>query len=101
MAPATVKRDPNVGVIMLSMHCDKTFLVRALAACRQPLHNADVAGKTTCVKCKSVLQLLAEGKSNKEAASLLSVSLYTIETHRSRHSTADIVLYAVRKRINR
>ena len=33
---------------------------------------------------KEVLRLLAEGKSNKEAASLLSVSLYTIETHRSR-----------------
>jgi len=55
---------------------------------------------------KEVLQLLAEGKANKEAASLLSVSLYTVETHRSRlmaklnlHSTADIVLYAVRKRI--
>ena len=55
---------------------------------------------------KEVLQLLAEGKSNKEAASLLNVSLYTVETHRSRlmqklnlHSTADIVLYAVRKRI--
>ena len=55
---------------------------------------------------KEVLQLLAEGKSNKEAAGLLNVSLYTVETHRSRlmqklnlHSTADIVLYAVRKRI--
>ena len=55
---------------------------------------------------KEVLQLLAEGKSNKEAAALLNVSLYTVETHRSRlmaklnlHSTADIVLYAVRKRI--
>ena len=55
---------------------------------------------------KEVLQLLAEGKSNKEAAALLTVSLYTVETHRSRlmaklnlHSTADIVLYAVRKRI--
>jgi two-component system, NarL family, response regulator NreC len=55
---------------------------------------------------KEVLQLLAEGKSNKEAANILSVSLYTVETHRSRimqklnlHSTADIVLYAVRKRI--
>ena len=58
------------------------------------------------VREKEVLQLLAEGKSNKEAASLLNVSLYTVETHRSRlmqklnlHSTADIVLYAVRKRI--
>jgi DNA-binding NarL/FixJ family response regulator len=55
---------------------------------------------------KEVLQLLAEGKSNKEVASLLSLSLYTVETHRSNlmqklnlHSTAEIVLYAVRKKI--
>src|SRR5260370_23559796 len=31
-ASQIVKRDPNVGVTMLSMHCDETFLVRALAA---------------------------------------------------------------------
>jgi two-component system response regulator NreC len=55
---------------------------------------------------KEVLQLLAEGKSNKEAAVALNVGLSTVETHRANlmqklglHSTADIVLYAVRKRI--
>ena len=55
---------------------------------------------------KEVLQLLAEGKSNKEVAALLDLSLYTVETHRSNlmqklglHSTAEIVLYAVRKKI--
>jgi len=55
---------------------------------------------------KEVLQLLAEGKSNKEVASLLGLSVYTVETHRvnlmqrlNLHSTAEIVLYAVRKRI--
>jgi DNA-binding NarL/FixJ family response regulator len=55
---------------------------------------------------KEVLQLLAEGKSNKEAATLLNVSLYTVETHRTHlmqklnlHNTAEIVLYAVRKKI--
>ena len=55
---------------------------------------------------KQVLQLLAEGRSNKEAAAILDVGLSTIETHRSNlmqklnlHSTADIVLYAVRKRL--
>ena len=55
---------------------------------------------------REVLQLIAEGKSNKEAASALFVSPTTIETHRARimdkldlHSTADIVLYAVRKGI--
>ena len=55
---------------------------------------------------REVLQLIAEGKSNKEAAATLFVSPTTIETHRARimdkldlHSTADIVLYAVRKGI--
>jgi DNA-binding NarL/FixJ family response regulator len=55
---------------------------------------------------KEVLQLLAEGKSNKEVASLLNLSVYTVETHRSNlmqrlnlHSTAEIVLYAVHKKI--
>jgi two-component system, NarL family, response regulator NreC len=55
---------------------------------------------------REVLQLIAEGKSNKEAAAALFVSPTTIETHRARimdkldlHSTAEIVLYAVRKGI--
>src|SRR6266478_5083548 len=55
---------------------------------------------------KEILQLLAEGRSNKEVASVLNLSTNTVETHRTRimqkldlHSTADIVLYAVRKRI--
>lgn len=55
---------------------------------------------------KEVLQLLAEGRTNKEVATLLDVGLSTIETHRANlmqklnlHSTAEIVLYAVRKRL--
>jgi DNA-binding NarL/FixJ family response regulator len=55
---------------------------------------------------KEVLQLLAEGRSNKEVATQLTVGLSTIETHRANlmqklnlHSTAEIVLYAVRKGI--
>jgi DNA-binding NarL/FixJ family response regulator len=55
---------------------------------------------------KEVLQLLAEGKSNKEVATILDVSPYTVETHRMHlmqklnlHNTAEIVLYAVRKKI--
>jgi len=53
---------------------------------------------------REVLQLIAEGHSNKEAASLLSISPATVETHRSRifeklgvHNTAELVLYAVRR----
>jgi len=55
---------------------------------------------------KEVLQLLAEGKTNKEVSGLLDLSLYTIETHRTNlmqklglHNTAELVLYAVRKKI--
>ncbi len=55
---------------------------------------------------REILQLLAEGKANKEVANLLNISPTTVETHRghilqklSLHSTADLILYAVRKRI--
>ncbi len=55
---------------------------------------------------REVLQLVAEGKSNKEVASLLGLSLYTVETHRTHilqklnlHSVPDLILYAVRKGI--
>ena len=53
---------------------------------------------------KEVLQILAEGKSNKEVAQLLNLSPHTVDTHRTNlmqklnlHNTAEIVLYAVRK----
>ena len=53
---------------------------------------------------KEVLQLLAEGRSNKDVANLLDLGLSTVETHRKNlmqklnlHNTAEIVLYAVRK----
>lgn len=53
---------------------------------------------------REVFQLVAEGRSNKEVAELLAISLATVETHRSRilekldvHNTAELVLYAVRR----
>lgn len=55
---------------------------------------------------REILQLLAEGRANKEVANLLNISPTTVETHRghilrklSLHGTADLILYAVRKRI--
>ena len=55
---------------------------------------------------KEVLQLLAEGRSNKEVAALLDIGVSTVDTHRMNlmqklnlHSTAEIVLYAVRKKL--
>jgi two-component system response regulator NreC len=53
---------------------------------------------------REILQLLAEGKSNKDVATLLHLSPYTVETHRSNmfqklnlHSSAELILYAIRK----
>jgi DNA-binding CsgD family transcriptional regulator len=53
---------------------------------------------------REVLQLLAEGRSSKDAAGLLNVSLHTLETHRNNifqklnlHSIPELILYAVRK----
>ena len=55
---------------------------------------------------REILQMLAEGKSNKHIATVLDLSLYTVETHRRNlqdklnlHSFAELILYAVRKGI--
>jgi two-component system, NarL family, response regulator NreC len=134
------------GVIILSVHGDESYIMRALAAGARayrlksatdedliPAVRAVASGKpffspaVTAVlvedyirrlqqrgltdsyhlltdREKEVLQLLAEGRSNKEVASLLILGLSTVETHRANlmqklnlHNTAEIVLYAVRK----
>jgi two-component system response regulator NreC len=55
---------------------------------------------------REILQLIAEGRTNKEVAGLLNVSLTTVETHRTHilqklgiHSIPELILYAVRKGI--
>jgi DNA-binding NarL/FixJ family response regulator len=55
---------------------------------------------------RELVQLLVEGKTSKEAATILNVAVKTAETHRSHimlklnlHSIAELVLYAVRNEI--
>lgn len=147
-AAQIAKDDDHVGVIMLSMHADESYILRALDAGAKGFLLKDKAdddieqavrsvadGKPyfspviaqtlledyvrlmrersvqdsyslLTEREREVLQLLAEGKSNKEAAGVLSLSPYTVETHRTNlmqklglHNTAEIVLYAVRKGI--
>jgi DNA-binding NarL/FixJ family response regulator len=146
VAARSQKLDRPPRVIILSMHADESYIIRALAAGAKayllkdatdedllPALRAVASGKpffspaVTSVlvgdyirtlqkrgltdsydlltdREKEVLHLLAEGKSNKEVATLLDVGLSTVETHRANmmqkldlHGTAEIVLYAVRK----
>jgi DNA-binding NarL/FixJ family response regulator len=55
---------------------------------------------------RETLQLLAEGKTNKEVAAILNISVKTVETHRANimlkldlHSVTDLVHYAIRNEI--
>jgi DNA-binding NarL/FixJ family response regulator len=55
---------------------------------------------------REVIQLLAEGKGNKEVADILGISVRTAETHRTNimrkldcHSLSDLVRYAIRNNI--
>lgn len=148
VAARAQKLDRPPAVIILSMHADESYILRALAAGARayllkdatdedllPAIRAVAGGKpffspaVTAVliedymrtlqkrgltdsyhlltdREKEVLHLLAEGRSNKEVATLLDVGLSTVETHRANlmqklnlHNTAEIVLYAVRKGI--
>ena len=143
-----VRKNPHVGVIILSMYSDETYLTRTLAAGAKgyllkesadldlqnavhavaqgkPFFSPAIANTLLAdymrelqqrglqdsydlltEREKEILQLLAEGKSNKDVASMLSLSINTVETYATRilqklnlHSAAEIVLYAVRKRI--
>lgn len=148
VAARAQKLDRPPAVIILSMHADESYIIRALAAGARayllkdatdedllPAIRAVISGKSffspavTAVlvedymrtlqkrgltdsyhlltdREKEVLHLLAEGRSNKEAATLLDLGVSTVETHRANlmqklnlHNTAEIVLYAVRKGI--
>jgi DNA-binding NarL/FixJ family response regulator len=52
---------------------------------------------------REVLQMIAEGKTNKEIANILNLSVYTVEAHRGKvmeklnlHNTGDLVRFAIR-----
>jgi DNA-binding NarL/FixJ family response regulator len=139
---------PDTAVIMLSMHSDESYVLRALGAgARAYLLKDSAAGDLVRAiravgegksffspavskvlledyvrklkrtggedsydllspREREILQLVAEGRSNKEVASLLNLSVYTVETHRARimqklnlKGVPELILYAVRKGI--
>jgi two-component system response regulator NreC len=67
-------------------------------------HNVEDTYELLTTREREVLQLLGEGRSNKEVATILELSLHTVETHRSNilqklnlHTGAELILYAIRK----
>ena len=66
----------------------------------------DVAPIAVTAREREIIQLVAEGRSNKEAASTLGISVKTIEAHRANimrklhlRSVSDLVRYAIRNKI--
>lgn len=143
-----VTEQPATAVIILSMHADESYVMRALKAGARGylLKDSAPADLLTAIQAVSqhksffspkvsrilaedyvrvlkqkggvdsydlltdrereILQLLAEGKANKEVATSLNISPYTVETHRKHileklnlHTPAELILYAVRKGI--
>ena len=143
-----VSKHPTTAVVILSMHADESYVMRALKAGARGYLLKDSAAidlisaihavsqnksffspKVSRILAedyvrvlkqkgavdsydlltsreREILQLLAEGKANKEVATALNISPYTVETHRSHileklnlHNPAELILYAVRKGI--
>lgn len=72
---------------------------------RQRSHSK-MARSTLTPRQRETIQLLAEGKTNKEVAAMLNISIKTVETHRANimlklnlHSVTDLVHYAIRNEI--
>lgn len=145
-AQAISQKLPSARIVMLSMHSDEAYVLRALKAgargyLLKASPEADVIAAIRAVAAgnayfspgitrllveeyvmearrrgvedsydllstreKEILHLLASGKSNKEIAELLFISVATVETHRNNvfqklqlHNLAELILYAVRK----
>jgi two-component system, NarL family, response regulator NreC len=140
--------DPQLAIVMVSMHSDESYVLRALKAGARGYLLKDSAeadlikavhavgsGKSffspvvskmllddyvrklkrsgtedaydlLTPREREILQLIAEGKSNKDIANLLDLSVYTVESHRSNlmeklnlRGLPELILYAVRKGI--
>lgn len=74
------------------------------ALVRASVGGAEPAAEPLSPREREVLQLVAEGRTNKEIGHLLSISVKTVETHRGAimrkldlHDTASLVRYAIRR----
>lgn len=87
-------------------HSYFTSKIAAAAARAQAASDGTSRRSALTARQREIVQLLAEGKSNKEVASILNISVKTAETHRANimmrldlHSFADLMHYAIRNEI--
>jgi DNA-binding NarL/FixJ family response regulator len=90
-------KDVSAGGVYLSPHVSGAVVQAYLAKTELPYD-------PLTPRERQVLQLIAEGKTTKETAAVLDVSVKTAETHRTNlmekldiHSTAGLVRYAIRR----
>lgn len=96
-----------------AVRSNKTFFTAKVAQIvldgyldKKPKANSDSAATRLTPRQREIVQLLAEGKSSKEVAVALGLSVKTAETHRANimkrldcHSVSELVRYAVRNKI--
>lgn len=88
---------PRVNELLLAGFLEKGHAIS---------HSQPPTLPTLTAREREITQLLAEGRSSKEAASFLNLSTKTVETHRSNimrklslHSIRDLVVYAIKNKI--
>jgi DNA-binding NarL/FixJ family response regulator len=105
--------DQNLIAAVESLRQHKPFLTSRVTEFvlddyrrRTDILDDGLAHDTVTAREREIIQLLAEGKSNKEAASTLGISVKTIEAHRANimrklrfRSVSDLVRYAIRNKI--
>lgn len=104
--------DENLIAAVDSLRQHKPFLTSAVTEfvlddyIRRGDGQDDLASSTVTAREREIIQLVAEGQSNKEAASTLGISVKTIESHRANimrklrlRSVSDLVRYAIRNKI--
>jgi DNA-binding NarL/FixJ family response regulator len=96
LAVAAIRR----GETYLSSSLSRESIMRQLEAA----HSRTEIIKSLSPRMREILQLIAEGRSSKEIAALLSLSIKTVDTHRMHlmarldiHDIAGLVRYAVRE----
>ena len=109
-----LKRDADEDLIAAveSLRQHKPFLTGAVTEfvlddyLKRGANQDDSAPAAVTAREREIIQLVAEGQSNKEAASTLGVSVKTIEAHRANimrklhlRSVSDLVRYAIRNKI--